>query len=121
MLKKTISLFLVLSLAWPLAALAQSEVAITGIIKSAGPGVCDGKSEILLTLEGRPETFLVHTADAPRFGLMKAETVSSGAEFEKMLQDLDAARGWKVKLTCVKTGNKQGPEYLVKSLQRLKD
>lgn len=119
MLKKIIGLGLVLTFACISVAYAQKTEVITGTIKSVLPAVVEGKSEILLNLEGRAETFLVLTADAPKFGLMKSETVSSGAEFEKMLDDLDKARGWKVKLTCVKSTKPLGPEYLVKSLEKL--
>jgi len=119
MLKKVLSLCLVLTLVVVWAVQAQKTEVITGTIQNVTPSVDAGKSEILLNLQGRPETFLVRTADAPKFGLMKAETVSSGAEFGKMLDDLDKARGWRVKLTCVPTGNPQGPQFLVQSLERL--
>lgn len=120
MLKQILSLCLVLTFAWFVPAPGQAaDVVMTGAIKQVTPAVADGKSEIHLQLEGQPATFLVQMADAPRFGLCKSETVASGAEFGRLLQDLDAARGWKVKLTCIKTGSTEGPEYLVKSLERL--
>lgn len=117
MLKKMIGLCLVLAFLFAPAAYAQKEpLTITGTIKSVQPVVSGSKSALLLHLEGRSETFVVRTADAPKFGLMKAETVSSGAEFGKMLEDLDKAKGWKVKLSAVA---KEGKEWEVKSLERL--
>ncbi|HEY9072706.1 MAG TPA: hypothetical protein VIN67_01125 [Desulfobaccales bacterium] len=119
MLKKMLSLCLVLTFVAVCAAQAQKTEVITGTIRNITPAVVNGKAEIQLILAGRPETFQMNTTEAVNFGLMKAETVSSGAEFGRMLDDLDQARGWKVKLTCVPTGNSQGPQYLVKSLEKL--
>jgi len=119
MLKKMISLGLVLSLALVFAAYAQKAEVVTGTIKNVMPSVAEGKYDLLLSLEGRPETFLVPGGDAPKFGLTKSVTVSSGPEFLQMLQDMEGLKGWKVKLTCVETGNPQGPAYQVKALEKL--
>ncbi len=118
-LKKIIVLSLVLTLAATFAVQAQKSEVLSGTIKSVMPSVAEGKYDILLGLEGRPETFVVTMNDAPKFGLTKSVTVSSGPEFLQMVQDMESVVGWKVKLTCVKTGAAQGPTYLVTSLEKL--
>lgn len=116
---KIVTLVVILTLTLTLAAMAQKSEVITGTISNVTTSVTEGKYDVLLSLEGRPETFQVTMADAPRFGLTKGVIAASGPEFLQMLQDMEAAKGWKVKLTCVKTGNPKGPEFLVQSLEKL--
>ncbi len=118
-LKKVLVLTLMLSVASVFFAQAQKLEVISGSITSVMPSVTEGKYDILLRLDNRPETFVVTMNDAPKFGLTKSVTVSSGPEFLQMIDDMQAVIGWKVNLTCVKTGNPQRAEYLVKSLEKI--
>jgi hypothetical protein len=119
MLKKIISLSLALTFLVVFAACAPKNGDITGTIQKATLSKVGNKLEVLLNLEGRPETFLIYLSDIHKFGLTTVETISSESKLFKILQDLEATKGWKVKLTCEKTNNPQGPEYLVKSLEKL--
>jgi hypothetical protein len=119
MLKKIISLSLALAFLVVFAACAPKNGVITGTIQKATPSKVGNKLEVLLKLEGRPETFLIYLSDTHKFGMTTVETISSESKLFKILQDLEATKGWKVKLTCEKTNNPQGPEYLVKTLEKL--
>ena len=100
MTKKAIGLCLVLFFGVVVAAYAQ-QVSIAGKIKNLRAVVFGDKSSILLQLEGRAETYQVLTADAPKFGLLKPETAAAAPNKDKMQQELDSAKGWKVKLTII--------------------
>jgi hypothetical protein len=119
MWKKIISLCLMLSGLAVFSANAQPTEVISGVIQNVMPSVSAGKYDLLLSLEGQSATFLVPGSDGPKFGLTKSVTASGGPEFLQMLDDLEKIKGWKVKLTVVKTGTAQGPEYLVKSLEKI--
>ncbi len=119
---KIISLSLAVALIGLFAACAPTSPkagVITGTIEKAALSKVGNKLEILLNLEGRPETFLVYMSDAHKFGMTTIERISSEPALFKFVQDIAAAKGWKVKLTCEKTNNPQGPEYLVKTLEKL--
>ncbi len=118
-LKKNISLIAALSLLGVIAACGAKSEIITGTIEKATPSPVANRIEVLVKLEGRPETFLVHLSDIHKFGMTTIGKISSGPDLSKSIQDLEATKGWKVKLTCEKTNNPQGPEYLVKTLEKL--
>ncbi len=94
-------------------------VYITGIVRTARPVVFAGKSAILLSLKGRSETFIVRTVDAPKFGLLKAETAAAAPDKEKMEKELEAVKGWRVKLAVEFAGDQEKREHRVKTLERL--
>jgi hypothetical protein len=118
MTKKIIGLGLVLLFGMVVAALAQN-ISIAGKIKNLRAVVFGDKSAILLQLEGRPETYQVVTADAPKFGLLKPATAAGAPDQGKMQQELDAAKGWKVKLTVTPKEGSKGKEFRVKALEKL--
>ena len=122
MLKKIISLSLALALVGLFAACAPKGPkagVITGTIEKAGLSKVGNHLEVLLNLEGRSETFLIYLSDTHKFGMTTIEHISSGPELFKFMQDIQETKGWKVKLTCEKTNNPQGPEYLVKIFEKL--
>ncbi len=119
MLRNIICFTLVLTCVAVFAACGPKPGEITGTIESIGPTKIGSTFAIGLTLEGRPETFKVPLAEAHKFGLTKVAKVSNPGELTVMLQEVEATKGWRVKLTCEKKNNPQGPEYLVKSLKKL--
>ena len=119
MLKKIISPSLALAFLVVFAACAPKNGVITGTIEKAEPSKVGNHLEVLLNLEGRSETFLVYLSDTHKFGMTTIEHISSAPELFKFVQEIEATKGWKVKLTCEKTNNPQGPEYLVKTLEKL--
>jgi hypothetical protein len=122
MLKKIISLSLALALIGLFAACApkgpKTEV-IAGTITKAALAKAGNRMEVLLNLEGRSETFLVYLSDTHRFGMTTIERISSELGLIKFLQDLEQTKGWQVKLTCEKLKTQKGPEYLVKTFEKL--
>ena len=97
--RKLISLTCAFTFLVVFAACASGPKEITGIIKSAEASKVNNMLEILITLEGHPETYLVHLKDTHKFGLTKGEKISTAGEFTVMMQEIAATKGWKVKLT----------------------
>ena len=118
MLKK--SLWVCLALIFLASALAQAQQAlfINGTIQDIRPVVFGGESAVLLSLKDRPETFVVRTVDAPKFGLLKPETAAAPDQ-AKMAKELAAVKGWKVKLAVEPKKDTKGQEYAVRSLEKL--
>jgi hypothetical protein len=120
MFRRLISLTLFFTCLAVFVACASGAEEITGTIQGAKVAQVGNMMEVLLTLEGRPETFMVHLSDLQKFGIRKkGENLSSVADLTTMFQEIEATKGWKVKLTCEKTNNQQGPEYVVKKLAKL--
>jgi len=118
MLKKIAGLCLVLIIATAGAAQAQKTLNINGVIQNLKPTVFGDKSAIMLFLKGRPEIFVVKTADGPKFGLLTPATAAKPDE-GKMATELNQAKGWKVRLTVEPPRDPQSKEYRVTALERL--
>jgi hypothetical protein len=119
MLKKFISLSLALACIVIFTACGSKTSVVTGTIKDVQGYRAGNKLEFALNLEGRPETYLIQLSDAYKLGITKIKNSSSPPELMRLMQDINSIKGWKVKLTCEKTNKQQGPEYLVKTLEKL--
>jgi len=119
MLTKFISLSLALAFIVIFTACGSKNSVITGTIKGVQAYRAGNKLEFAFNLEERPETFVIHLSDPYKFGITKIDNPSSPPELIILMQDVMAIKGWKVKLTCEKTNKQQGPEYLVKTLEKL--
>ncbi|MCX5891693.1 MAG: hypothetical protein NTW80_01765, partial [Deltaproteobacteria bacterium] len=87
-------------------------------IQDVRPVVFGDQSAVLLSLKGRPETFVVRTVDAPKFGLLKPETAAAPDQ-AKMAKELAAVKGWKVKMAVAPKKDTKDQEYSVQSLEKL--
>lgn len=117
MLKRIFGLCLVLIFIVPASAYAQVYF-IKGTVQNLRPVVFGEKSAVLLSLKGRTEIFVVRTPDAPKFGLLKAETAAAPDQ-AKMAEELAAAKGWRVRLAVEPKKDSEGKEFTVKTLERL--
>jgi len=91
---------------------------ITTEIRNARAKVFGQKSAVLLYLKGRPETYIVKTADAPKFGLLSQE-LADQPDQAKMNAELEKVKGWKVKITLEPLKEKGSKEYRVLKVERL--
>ena len=114
-----ISLSLALACVVIFTACGSKSNVITGTIKDVQAYQAGNQLAFAVKLEGRPETFTIHSSDVYKLGITKIENTSSPAELMRMMNDITAIKGWKVKLTCEKTDKQQSPEYLVKTLEKL--
>ena len=120
MLRKTVILAVLLLVALAPGAYPQKSTDFTGKVTLANTQVANGKFEIVLRLAEYPENvFYISLEDAPKFGLASDQEIRSGGEFGQLIANLDALKGRKVKLSCVKKEEAGSPGYRVKALQRL--
>lgn len=99
---------------------AQAQVMqITGRIQDLRPVVFGNQSAVLLSLQGRPEIFILRTVDAEKFGLLKPATAAAPNQ-AKMAKELATAKGWKVRLRVEPEKDTEGQEYSVQSLEKLR-
>jgi hypothetical protein len=119
MRKNIIRLSLALAFLVGVVACAPKPRVITGTIAKAKLSHVGNRLEIVLNLEGSPETFLVLLNDSHKFGMTTIKNISSKPELIKFVQDIEQTKGWQVKLTCEKMKTQKGPEYLVKTFEKL--
>ncbi len=120
MLKKSLisgGLLLCALVVW---AQAQATASFTGKVTSGTTQVVGGEFAIVLRLAEYPDhTFYIGLPDAPKFGLTNDQEITSGAEFGQFMGNLEALKGRRVKLSCVKMEGAGAPDYRVKALERL--
>lgn len=120
-LKLPITICLILTFAWvQIAGAADTCGSISGTIRNARAVVYGDKSSVLIKLQGQSETFVIRTADAPKFGLLKPKTAAS-LDKDLMQPELDAAKGWKVKLTLTSEVDASSLQFRVQNLERVSE
>jgi len=120
MFRKTAILGVMLIYALAASAYGQDSATFTGKVKGTTTRVADGKMGIVLNLEEYPNhAFHISLQDAPGFGLTNDQEIKTGAEFDQFVNNLEALKGRKVKLSCVKLKDSGASLYQVKALERL--
>ena len=120
MVRKTIILCGLLLCVLIACAYAQSSAGFTGKVTAGTTQVVAGEFAIVLRLAEYPDhAFYIGLPDAPKFGLTNDQEIRSGAEFGQFMGNLEALKGRRVKLSCVKMEGAGAPDYRVKALERL--
>ncbi len=120
MFRKTAILWVILMSALVISVYAQGTADFTGTVEGTPTTrVADGKFEIALKLAEYPKnTYLISLRDAPKFGLSKDVEIPSGPDFDQFVSTLEALKGRKVKLSCIKEAS-GAQEYRVKGFEKL--
>ncbi len=120
MIRKIAILWVILMSALVVSVYAQGSGDFTGTVEGTPTTrVADGKFEIALKLAEYPKnTYLISLKDAPKFGLSKDVEIPTGPDFDQFVSNLEALKGRKVKLSCIKEAS-GAQEYRVKGFEKL--